>query len=138
VTPKVDSGERKLEEIRLIDAFVIGLFQAIAPMPGVSRSGSTIVGGLIMGIRREAAAHFSFYIAVPAIAGATILNAKDLLEQGPGETSLAAVAAGTLVAFVTGYLALKWLLRLVVARKLVWFAWYCLAVGLIVISFFGR
>lgn len=136
ITPRVDSGERKLEEIRLIDALVIGLFQAIAPMPGISRSGSTIVGGLIMGIRREAAAHFSFYIAVPAIAGATVLNAKDLLEQGPGDTSLAAVAAGTVVAFVTGFLALKWLLKLVVARKLIWFAWYCLAAGLVVITLF--
>ena len=134
LTPKIDSGERVLEEIRLRDALVIGLFQAIAPVPGISRSGSTIVGGLLSGLKREAAAHFSFYIAIPAIGGAAVLSAKDLLDEGPGETPLLAVLAGTAVAFAVGIFALRWLLKLIVARKLVWFAWYCLAVAIITIG----
>ncbi|QDT32678.1 undecaprenyl-diphosphate phosphatase [Thalassoglobus polymorphus] len=134
VTPRIDVGERQLSEIRYRDAFVIGLFQAIAPMPGISRSGSTIVGALLMGVKREAAASFSFYIAVPALLGATILTLKDLLEEGSAGTPLTTIAIGTFFAFIVGVAALKLLLKLVAAGKLAMFGFYCLALGSIVIA----
>ena len=130
ITPRIDNGTRTLPEIRIRDAFVIGLFQAVAPWPGVSRSGSTIVAALMMGVHRESAANFSFYIAVPALLGATVLTGKDLLSEGyQASTPLAAIVAGTVVSFVVGILALKSLIRLISARKLNWFAWYVLGVA---------
>ncbi len=127
---RVEHGERNLSEIRLQDALIIGLFQAIAPLPGISRSGSTIFGGLLTGLHREAAASFSFYIAIPAIAGAAVMLAKDLIMQGGSGTSATALVAGSIVSFVVGLLALKILLRMVRNQKLAIFAVYCLTVGI--------
>ena len=134
ITPKIDSGERDLPQLRFRDAFVIGLFQAVAPMPGISRSGSTIVGALLMGVRRDVAARFSFYIAIPALLGATVLTLKDLLEVGSTGTPIGTMAAGAVVAFGVGIVALQGLLKLVAARRLVWFSAYCLILGLAVIT----
>lgn len=133
LTPKINHGSREIGEIRYRDALVIGLFQAIAPMPGISRSGSTIVGAMAMGLKRDAAAHFSFYIAIPALLGATVLTVKDLLEEGSAGTPLGTVAVGTFFAFVVGILSLKGLLRLIAAGRIAWFSGYCLIMGLIVI-----
>jgi undecaprenyl-diphosphatase len=119
---------------KFADHALIGLFQAVAPWPGISRSGSTIVGGLLMGLKREAAANFSFYIAVPALLGATVLMLKDLLKgESTGGVPLLWVLAGSAVAFVVGVAALRGLLKIVVARKLVWFAWYVLALAAVTI-----
>jgi len=131
MTPKFDSGQRELANIRLRDALVVGLLQTLAPLPGVSRSGSTIVGALMMGVKRDAAANFSFYIAVPALLGATVLKLKDVIEQGGTSTPLLPTMTGAVVAMVVGIVALKSLLRIVAARKLYWFAWYVLGVGLL-------
>lgn len=133
ITPCFDRGERDLSQIRLRDALVIGLFQTLAPLPGVSRSGSTIVGALLMGVRREAAANFSFYIAVPALLGATVLKLKDVVEQGGTSTPLLPTLIGAGVALIVGIFALQSLLRIVAARKLYWFAWYVLAIGLLTV-----
>ncbi|SFH67924.1 undecaprenyl-diphosphate phosphatase [Planctomicrobium piriforme] len=128
MTPGIDNGTREMKDIRLRDALVIGLLQAVAPLPGVSRSGSTIVGALLMGIRRDAAANFSFYIAVPAIAGAVL---KEMLFDDPILTvSMAYISIGAGVAFAVGVVALYGLLRIVSARKLIWFAWYVLALAI--------
>jgi len=132
--PHIDHGTRELPAIRLRDALVIGLFQAVAPWPGISRSGSTIVAALLMGVRRDAAANFSFYIAVPALLGATILTAKDLFaEDYRSATPLPVILVGTLFSFVIGFFALKGLIRLISARKLGWFAWYVLVVAWVTI-----
>lgn len=124
LTPRIDGGTKTLQQITLTDALIIGLFQAVAPLPGVSRSGSTIVAALLRGVNREAAANFSFYIAVPAVAGATL---KILVLDHPQFTqSTAQLAIAIGVTFVVGVLALYSLLRIVAARKLIWFAWYVL------------
>jgi len=131
LTPGIDNGTRDMQDIRLRDALVIGLLQALAPLPGVSRSGSTIVAALLMGIRRDVAANFSFYIAVPAIAGAVT---KELLfDDLPRTIASGPLAAGMLVAFVVGVIALQGLLRIVSARKLIWFAWYVLVLAVLTI-----
>lgn len=128
---RFDHGATPLPDIGLAQAFVIGLFQAVALIPGISRSGSTIVGGLWTGLDRESAATFSFLIAVPAIGGAAALELKDLLTEGTAtQTQWLSYAAGALTAFLVGVMALRWLLGLISRRKLHHFAWYCLALGL--------
>jgi len=129
-TRRVEHGERSLEQIGLRDAAIVGLFQAVAPIPGISRSGSTIFGGLTAGLRRDAAADFSFFIAIPALTGALVLHARDLLEVSATDFGPGPLLVGMVVAYFVGIVALKGLLRLVVSRRLHWFAWYCAAVGL--------
>ena len=133
-TPRFDNCSKELSQIRYRDAFVIGLFQAVAPFPGISRSGSTIVGALLMGVNRTSAAHFSFYIAIPALLGASLLTAKDLVEAGTMETPLMTIAIGSAVSFVVGVGALMGLLKLIAKGQIVWFGLYCLIVGIVVIS----
>jgi undecaprenyl-diphosphatase len=130
----VERGDRTLDDLGPRDALLVGLFQAAAILPGLSRSGSTIFGGLLSGLRRDAAADFSFYIAVPAILGAAVLHARDLWEQGAGDVAPGPLLAGAVTSFVVGVCALKALLRLVTRQKLHWFAWYCGFVGLATIG----
>lgn len=120
----------ELDKINLRQTLTIGLFQAIAIVPGISRSGSTIAAGMASGLSRESAARFSFLIAIPAIGGATVLQLTKLLtgeEQVSG--SPLALTLGTLAAFIVGLLALRWMIRLVVADRLHYFALYCLLAG---------
>lgn len=126
---RAEWSNRELEAIRMRDALVVGIGQAFAPLPGISRSGVTIFGGLLTGLSRQAAAKFSFLIAIPAIAGATVLYAKDLLEGSSSDTGALPVIAGAAVACAVGVVALRWLLRLVQARQMWPFAVYCAIVG---------
>jgi undecaprenyl-diphosphatase len=130
----LERGERPLEDIPWWHALAIGLFQMVALLPGVSRSGSTIAGGLVMGYRRTAAADFSFFIAVPAIAGAMVLEiAKAVRGESVGSAGggfePGALAAGALVSFVVGWITLRWLLGVIARGRLHWFAVYCACVG---------
>ncbi len=122
----------QLGDISWHQALVIGLFQAVAIAPGVSRSGSTIVAGLMQGFPRYVAARFSFLIAIPAIFGAVVFKAKDLLDsQSPADAG--PIALGTLISFVVGVACLSWLLKIITQRRLHWFGWYCLIAGVTVI-----
>src|SRR5690606_3325670 len=103
--PRVERGSIPLPEITWQRGLIVGLFQTIAVLPGVSRSGTTIFGGLTSGLSREAAANFSFYIAVPAIAGAAVLHAKDVLAGGSGGLAVGPTLVGMLTSFVVGVLA---------------------------------
>ncbi|MAT16041.1 MAG: UDP-diphosphatase [Planctomyces sp.] len=122
-------------EVTPVKAAVIGLFQALALLPGISRSGSTITSALFMGVSRPIAAQFSFMIAIPAISGATVLMVKDYLEASESEQTapLAVLAVGAIVSFGVGLFALKWLIRIVSRGKLHYFGWYCLVVGTLTI-----
>lgn len=110
------------------DALIIGTVQGIAVFPGISRSGSTISTGILLGIERTASARFSFLLSIPAILGAVALEGKDLLtlSQTP---NFGLYLLGTLVAFLTGYAAITTLISLVMKRKLVWFSGYCWTLG---------
>ncbi len=108
-------------------AFLIGVAQACALLPGISRSGFTITAGLFSGIRRERAARFSFLLSIPAILGASVLKLNDGI--GASSIGAAAAVAGLLVSAVTGYAALRLLLRFLKAGKFSSFAWYCWVVG---------
>lgn len=117
-------------------AFVIGCAQACAIIPGLSRSGSTIFTGMLLGVNRETVAKFSFIMSIPAILGAAVLNMKDVIAQPPPSDVLINLAAGTIMSAVTGYFAIILLLDVIKKNRLPWFGYYCLGVagiGLIII-----
>lgn len=108
-------------------AFLIGLAQAVAVIPGLSRSGSTISTGLMLGVKREEVSKFSFLMVLVPVIGANLLEA---VKMPAGESMPAAVLlAGFVAAFVTGTFACKWMIKLVNRGKLIWFAVYCVVVG---------
>lgn len=123
------------------NAFLIGCFQALAILPGISRSGSTILGGRLLGLRNEDSITFSFLLAIPAILGATVLEARSLWKQESAgsalEHSFPELALGAAVAFVVGIFALKWLIGWSRLDRLHWFAWWCIPVGVAVLVLFG-
>lgn len=125
---------RDLNDVTAWDGIVVGLAQALALLPGVSRSGSTITAGLFLGLRRDAAARFSFLLGVPAVAGAGLLEGIDLLRAGlPAEERLV-FAAGTISAAVVGYLAIAFLLRFLQRHSALVFVWYRLVLGVTVLA----
>ncbi len=109
-------------------ALLVGFAQAIAIIPGISRSGSTIAGGLYTGLSRDLSAKYAFLLSVPAIGGAALLKAKDLAALS-GENAFATVV-GTLAATIVGFACIKWLLGVVRRGHVSWFAPYCWAAGL--------
>jgi len=121
--------KERTTEITWPDALAIGIAQAMAIMPGLSRSGSTIFTGMLLGINRETAARFSFIMSIPAILGAAVLKLGDLFAAPHANGELAALAAGTLASLVTGYGAIVLLLSIARRGKLYWFGYYCLAVA---------
>lgn len=121
-------------KVSLFAALAIGLAQAIAIMPGISRSGATISTALLLGVDRNEASRFSFLMVLLPIIGATLLKGKDVLEAGSGATLFEPVyLVGFIAAFVSGLLACTWMIRLVNKGGLIYFSIYCLAVGLIAI-----
>ena len=130
---------RQKENISPIHAFIIGIAQACAVMPGLSRSGSTIATGLLLGNKKEKLAQFSFLMVIPPILGEALLDVKDMFEVGFSEamSGLSPVAAlvGFLAAFIAGCFACKWMINLVKKGKLIWFAVYCVIVGIVAIIF---
>jgi undecaprenyl-diphosphatase len=124
---RVKTGHKEIKEVNFKNALSIGIFQAFAIAPGISRSGSTISAGLFSGLERELAARYSFLLAIPAIAGAALVQVKDI---GNGlEANTAALVAGFLAALIVGFLAIKLLLKLIKERTLMIFAYYCWIVG---------
>ena len=130
---------RQKENISPVHAFIIGIAQACAVMPGLSRSGSTIATGLLLGNKKEKLAQFSFLMVIPPILGEALLDVKDMIEVGFGEAmgGLSPVAAivGFLAAFISGCFACKWMINLVKKGKLIWFAVYCVIIGVVAIIF---
>lgn len=117
-------------------ALVVGCAQAVAILPGVSRSGSTIGAGIYCGVRQEDAAEFSFLLSIPVILGAGLLKFRDALREGIPPAELLTLAAGGLLAAVSGYLSIKLLLGVVRRRRLEYFAYYCWAAGLAGLAWF--
>lgn len=120
---------RREGRVGVRSAVVIGAAQAFAVLPGISRSGSTIVAGLATGVSRGNAARFSFLIAIPALVGASGLE----VVRGVPFDALGTYVVGAATAFVSGYLALRWLLHVVARGGLDRFGWYCLVLGLLTV-----
>lgn len=129
-----DDGKIDYARLTYKGALVIGCFQAFAILPGISRSGATIVGGLLLGMKRQEAATFSFLLAIPAILGATTLEMRELLSAHTVTTPISLLFAGALLSCLVGLLALWWLIRLVDRGRLYWFAWWCIPLGIVVIA----
>jgi undecaprenyl-diphosphatase len=135
LSDRVKKGERRKHDMRLADGVVIGLVQALALIPGISRSGSTIAFGIFRGLERETAARFSFLLSIPAIAGAAVLKTAEVDQIAPAE--LVALAIGFLAAAVTGFFALKLLFALINRIGLGIFAYYCWFAGAATLIFLG-
>lgn len=122
--------------ISALQAVIIGIMQGFGTLPGISRSGSTIAGAQLSGVKRETAGEFSFIISIPAILGAFVLELKDFLETKTEQTlNIVAVIAGSLSAFVFGYLALTFLMKIIKKGKLEFFACYLIPLGILGIIF---
>lgn len=126
---RLERNEISYEDLPPHKAFLIGVFQAIALLPGVSRSGSTITGGLLSGLQRGSAGAFSFLMAIPVIGGAAVLELKDVVTGDVTIGNPVPLLAGGVTAFLVGWLVLRWLVLLIAKGRLHWFAYYCCAAG---------
>ena len=119
------------------DAFIIGLAQALAVLPGLSRSGSTIATGLILGNKKSQMAQFSFLMVIPPILGEALLDIvkgmKDGMESVMGSIELLPLLVGFFTAFVSGVVACKWMISIVRKGKLIYFAYYCAIVAVAIL-----
>lgn len=126
---------RQKEHISWKDALVIGIAQAIAVLPGVSRSGSTIATGLMLGNKKESMAQFSFLMVIPPILGEALLDVLKMLkgEDVMGGIETLPLVIGFLAAFLSGCVACKWMINIVKKGKLIYFGFYCAIVGAVTI-----
>ncbi len=142
-TDRLTGRVYKPRDITFVDAFVIGCAQSIAVLPGLSRSGTTIATGILIGDKREQVAQFSFLMVIIPILGEALLDIKDIfgveaVDAAAGaptpEIGLVALLTGFFASFIVGCIACKWMLAIVKKGKLIWFAVYCLIVGAICIA----
>jgi len=122
-----------VDEMRWTDALKLGLVQCLALVPGTSRSGATIIGGMLLGLSRKAATEFSFFLAIPTLVGAAVYSLyKERGSLGAGDIPLFAV--GFVVSFIAAWLCVRWLLRYISTHDFKPFAWYRIAFGLVVLA----
>ena len=131
---KVGKRDKPLTRISLVDSFIVGVAQAFALIPGVSRSGSTITAGLFRNFTREAAVRFSFLLSTPLIAGAALLKAHELKKEGLPHDMQMPVLLGILVSALVGYAAIAWLIRYLQSNSLRVFIVYRIVAGVVVIA----
>ncbi len=134
LSDKASKGNKLPEDITVKDAVVVGAFQGVALLPGISRSGSTICGGLFSGFSRETAVEYSFILGIPAILGGSLLSVKDAIETNTVAVELLPCIIGMIVAAVVGILAIKMVSWLVNSNKFKIFAWYTFILGIVVIA----
>ena len=128
---------RQRENISLRDAFIIGLSQALAVLPGLSRSGTTIATGLMLGNKKASMAQFSFLMVIPPILGEALLDVLKMLkgEDLGGEIGMLPLAVGFVAAFISGCVACKWMIGIVKRGKLISFAYYCALAGVVTLIY---
>ncbi|HAL40365.1 MAG TPA: undecaprenyl-diphosphatase, partial [Polaromonas sp.] len=122
-----------VEDMTTMDALKVGLAQCLAMIPGTSRSGATIIGGMLMGLSRKAATEFSFYLAIPTLIGAgvySLYKERALLSMA----DLPLFGVGLLFSFISAWLCIRWLLRYIATHSFVPFAWYRIAFGIVVLA----
>ena len=132
LSERIKKGKHDIEQMNYLQAAGVGLMQTVALLPGVSRSGSTIAGSRFFGLNKDAAAEFSFILSIPPILGSLLLQFKNVAEEGMPSISLLNVAAGTLTAAISGYFAIRWMLKLIKNKSLMGFAVYTGVLGLLV------
>ncbi len=123
---------QEVEAMSVMDALKVGLVQCLAMVPGTSRSGATIIGGMLLGLSRKAATDFSFYLAIPTLIGAGVYSLyKDRALLSLADAPVFAV--GLVFSFISAWLCIRWLLRYIASHSFVPFAWYRIAFGLVVL-----
>lgn len=123
---------QEVETMTLMDALKVGLVQCLAMIPGTSRSGATIIGGMLLGLSRKAATDFSFYLAIPTLIGAGVYSLyKDRALLSMADLPMFGV--GLLFSFISAWLCIRWLLRYIATHSFVPFAWYRIAFGIVVL-----
>lgn len=130
---KIGKRQRTFEKLDLKDGVLMGLGQALALIPGVSRSGSTITTGLLIGLERSTAARFSFLLGIPAITIAGLVELKGLLEDGFGNIGIVPLIIGTISSAIFSYLSIAWLIRYLQTQSTWIFVWYRLAFGVAIL-----
>ncbi len=125
----------KKDKLNFGDAILVGVAQAFALLPGISRAGFTIGTGLFRGVKGEKSAEFSFLLSLPVILGASILKLKETLDENPNSGEIVFYIVGGFVAFVFGYIAIKFLLGVLKKGKFQNFAYYCLGLGILSLIF---
>lgn len=127
-------GNRGFDQINYVDALLIGTLQGAAILPAISRSGLTIAGALMRKIDRAEAARFSFLLSLPAILGATVLQTKDLLENSIETTHLMPMLVGAVFAAIFGYIAIRWMIKIISSGSMKGFAVYVWILGAIILG----
>lgn len=129
---KFGRKDRPVEDLTMKDAIIMGLWQCLSLIPGVSRSGSTISGGLFRNIDREVATRFSFFLAIPAVLASGLFSLPDAFSPEAGQAATGPMlVVGSLICFVLGYISIAWLLRFVANHSFAWFAAYRIPAGLL-------
>jgi len=128
-------GNKKKENMSVLDALVIGIFQVIALFPGISRSGSTLVGGMFRNLNRETAFKFSFMLYIPISIATMILGVSDIISSGTLATLWLPYSLGMIVSMIVTYFSIQWFKNLMEKGKLIYFVYYCLIVGTLTIIF---
>ncbi|MCX4565636.1 undecaprenyl-diphosphate phosphatase [Streptomyces albogriseolus] len=128
---RVAAPRKELGDLTVRDGLIYGVCQAMALIPGVSRSGATISGGLFMGYRREAAARYSFLLAIPAVLASGLFELKDAADGG--HVSWGPTLFATVIAFVTGYAVIAWFMKFISTKSFMPFVWYRIALGVVII-----
>lgn len=133
VAERVGTKKRGFEELTMRDAIVMGLWQCLALIPGVSRSGGTISGGLLLNLDREVATRFSFLLAIPAVLASGLFSLPDAFAPQAGQAATGMqLLVGTGIGFVLGYVSIAWLLKFVSHHSFAWFAAYRIPLGILV------
>lgn len=128
-------GKKDKENITLKDAFIVGLFQVVALIPGISRSGSTMIGGMFRGLKRETSFNFSFLLYIPISIATTLVGLKDLINANLSINTVMLYLTSMIIAFIFTYIGTKWFKGMVKNGKLIYFSIYCFVVGMLVILF---
>ena len=128
-------GTKEKKDMTIIDALIIGLFQVIALFPGISRSGSTLVGGMSRNLTRETAFKFSFMLYLPISLATMTLGINDIIESGNISTLWLPYTLGMLIAIFVTYFSIQWFKKVMEKGKLSYFAYYCIIVGVLTILF---
>lgn len=135
-----EMNTQKIKNSRYSDAYFVGIAQGIATLPGISRSGATIGAGMALGFNKKLAIKYSFLMSIPTILGAVILDIPDIGKEAFGSANMPGYILGAIAAGITGYFAIKYMLKLIKGKKYKGFAIYCLAMGVfaIILSFIKK
>ena len=132
---KYGKGINNIRNTKFKHALIVGLLQGVAIAPGISRSGSTLVGGLACGLKREWAVRFAFLISIPPILGSAILEAPAAFEAGMDSSLVLPVVVGVIVSAVSGLFAIKGMIKIVSNKKLTYFSFYTWALGIAMVIY---